>query len=1015
VEAIGERIYLGSNSYLVESADSQAPTFLTSYRKTVRKGWQYPLKAIKYSPEIGSYLWRKVSKLALLEKYDDLAFNELVDVEEPYRSNLHSFLVNIWSYVKSTQEADRDVPPFILIERSLKDGPSYAKYLDGQKSWLMTLKFRRENFSRELEETYGKIECAKFKRIGDIYRANQLFFWLPPNPDIEGITSVEADSADWAMESFRAHLREYLQSKETFMFFKPNNDYRTLLVSNTKAAYEGKQWMLQPTTPATKRDVGYIAFIPRELKESRAAVVETQASSLRIRWINSEVAKILRLDKRSAMETRPNVLLARLKDSLKERKIRHDREKIRLDNKSQRWSYCRDFKKEGLTKNRELLRIMLEELSIRFPSAEAFEPYWFFDQWSYELAPGDTPTYAARGHGLGMANALTTLMQIVIEEMTKSRMAEMNVLSSFYNNDDAMLVFPSRVSAVHYADFDRNTCSSLGLDYKEKSTFLARGHGVFCELYVGDSWYTNDKTPFAYAALANMLKAVNGSHARFLSLSMNIENVNPLYVKRICEYWGPVLFSNEFTRPRALGGWFRSVEKNIDISFANVNGLMWVPQMEEAANYAYLETRRSVMPWRSIKAPTKRSLVYPTEWLEQRDEDLFLHNEQVFKPDEFVKEHVRSWERFEEVLKKNFSKSCSWWAKRPDRRRTYSDIYRSECDKRPKEDILPPVYERDAVASFEAAYTDDVEIEHPYRYVESSVDLQLWRERREDCYTRRMGITASMTMGAKDFPGRWKGPRQRAITLRKLLMERKVPLKIWNLYLVPSQDTFKYWHYPFSMGAVADAIQRNYSSFVPRYVSEAKQKLLDMRDQWYGRPLLWHEWLELGTLPPQDIVLAYLFKECWNQTPVFDKNDRLLEVTRALKRFSGFGSFLNTAVSLRYDDVATAIEKWWTANLIMEQKKLQDKKPEYNENELKIFEYFGHGDDNPMDEKPFLEDWYFENEESDIPDVYEKYEEEVVEGVFDEAVFDFDPYPTTVSDGEEVLETPIDLEDDLGW
>jgi len=42
------------------------------------------------------------------------------------------------------------------------------------------------------------------------------------------------------------------------------------------------------------------------------------------------------------------------------------------------WSYCRDFKKEGLTKPRILIRIMLEELRDRLPWTTCFRETAFF-------------------------------------------------------------------------------------------------------------------------------------------------------------------------------------------------------------------------------------------------------------------------------------------------------------------------------------------------------------------------------------------------------------------------------------------------------------------------------------------------------------------------------------------------------------------------------------------------------------------------------------------------------------
>lgn len=1018
----------------MEPGDSQIPDFLTLYRKTNRRGWSYPVENIEYNEDLGYFLWSKIKSMVYREQYELLAFNELEQVKEPHRSALHSFLVNIWAYGKNVPESRRDTPLVEIIEKSLKIGPKYAKYIDGLKSWLMTKKFNRQNLSSELKETYETSypNEAKFTCIGDIFRSNQLFPWIPPNPDIVAITGEEVEVEPWAGQMFRAELRAYLHSKEEFLFFKPNNDERTLLVDNTKAAYEGPQWKLGPVRAANVRGPSRVAWIPRELRESRAAVVEEQSSSLRIRWIDSEVRRLLRADKRCAMETRSNVLHKQLIDAIKEyERFNH---KLKRKEKSERWSYCRDFKKEGLTKNRVLCRIMLEELRDRFPTAQAFQTVRFFDDWEFEL---DGVTYKTkRGHGLGMANALTTLMQIVIERMTVSRMVDIKIVKSFYNNDDAALIFESEQCTRRYCDIDRNTCEALGLAYKTKSTFIAHQHLVFCEQYVSPDAFTNDKSTFAYASLALLMKAINASHAREMSLSMNIRNVRSTFAQTVCDYWGPVLFSNEFTRPRCLGGWFRLIEQGVDTSFKNINANMVVPQMEESANYAYLETKLEYTPWkkkffvpektRSIaketrdhevlalsgkklkeefvprgvyKIPTKRSLVYDQEWLVDRDEKLFLGRNDIFRAERNIQENVRAWIAFEKKLKSNFSKACSWWSKRRTKRRTFGDVYRSECDKRPKEDILPPIYERIEISSFEASYTDDMEFEHPYRTPDAQQDLRLFKAGIAlESYPRKMGMTDRIHLGAKDFPKGKKGGAQRAISLRHLYGTGKVPLKIWNLFLVPSEKTFPYWHNPFAIGAISDALGRNYNSYIPKYISDEKKELIAARDRWYGRALTWKEWMVIGSNHPSDILLLYLIRESWNAKPVWGENHQLEAVSRVLKRFPGCGQFIEQSKTFRFDDVTDLLEKWIEVGLRREyrQKEKNDKRlwKEAERRENALFQEFDH-EINPVAEQIFVTEHY--QQRNDPPDIFkeEGVEEEVLQGAeefLDEIFFEEDEY-----------------------
>jgi hypothetical protein len=910
-EHIGTSDLCGSVSYTVESGDCCPPQFYSSMSRLKRQGWIYPTPMIEYDQKVGTRLWATVRSLAWRERWRDLAYSELDGVAEPYRSALHSFLVNIWAYHEAVPDENRDLGLIYILEQSLKRGPEFAQWIDGLKSYLLTIKGGRENLAPDIVDTYRwEGTSPKFISIGHIYRANQLFNWTPPHPDIREITNEPLELESWAVDMFRTGIKKVLENPK-YHFFLPNNDYGTAMKDNTKMAQEGPQWQLAPVRPAVVRGKSRVAFIPRELKEARAAIIEEHDSLIRIRWIDHEVRRVLNADNRSVMNLRPGPLRAKLIDAIKERKrFNH---KTRRKENSERWSYCRDFKKEGLTKPRLLLRVMMEELHRRFPTADAFKPYYFFDSW--EVFDDEGSWRPPRGHGLGMANSLTTLMQLGIEEMTLSRIeGDAGLKFSAYNNDDAALVFDSEQHTREYLSLDWNSCDALGLKYKAKSTFIARQHLVLCEQYVSTDDRINDKSAFSYATLANLLKCVNASHARNMCLSMNLMGVPVRFAHETVNYWGSILFSNEYQRPRVAGGWFRSVERGVDVSFIQENALNRLPQMEEAASYAYRETALSFTPWRKVKVPSKRSMIYPTDWLEQRGEKLFLENEEVFRPEHNATEFCRAWTMFEKKLKTNFSKACRWWQKNPSRRMTWRDLYRREVDERPKEDILPPLFERRDLGSFEASFTDDTEFEHPYRAARADIDLWSYKVNAlPDSYPRRMGIHDPLQVGSRDLQGFKHGSAQRALSMRHLYGLTKVPLKVWNLYLVPNEDSFHYWHNPFAVGCVADAYSRNYNTFVPVYDSEAKRKLLDLRDSYYGRKLSWWEWMTIGQVHPADVFVLWLVRESWNTNEADHAKDALETLVKGMKMYPGLGEFV-AGHNWSHDNIADMYHYWCLAH-----------------------------------------------------------------------------------------------------
>jgi len=485
------------------------------------------------------------------------------------------------------------------------------------------------------------------------------------------------------------------------------------------------------------------------------------------------------------------------------------------------------------------------------------------------------------------------------------------------------------------------------------------------------------------------MKAINKSHARELAASMNLSNVPRSLAGEVVNYWGPVLYRNEFTRPRCLGGWFREIEKGVDVSFLNINGNMQVPQMEEAANWAYAAIFFTPYPWKSLgKSKTKRAKTFPNEWLESADEDLFLNNERTFRSGNDVFENIRAWNSFENKLKKEFSKACSWWSRRSKLRRTFADVYKSECDKRPKEDIIPPVTERLEVKSFEVSYTQDVVFEHPYRVTDPAIDLSLWLAGKNfESYPRKMGLTGQLNLGAKDIPKMKKGAAQRAISLRHLYGTGRVPLKKWNMYLVPSQDTFEYWHNPFAVGGVADAWCRNYNSFIPKYISEEKKELLLLRDRFFNKRLTWREWMEIGTMAPCDIVIISLFKDSFGRfINPYDNNDYAMDVVvRAFKRYPGFGKFIDICENFNEETINHTFSKWMIAHEVLLAKKNereQEKEEEaFRKREAALFEAYNFDDDIVVQKHDI--DEYYGSRSYDPPGMYEKDAEE-------EVVFDID-------------------------
>jgi hypothetical protein len=71
-----------------------------------------------------------------------------------------------------------------------------------------------------------------------------------------------------------------------------------------------------------------------------------------------------------------------------------------------------------------LLKATLEVLADRYPDIEIYQYSDFYDE--YNLKVDDKIISLKRGHGLGMANSLTTLYQIVLHYLTLLEAEEQN-------------------------------------------------------------------------------------------------------------------------------------------------------------------------------------------------------------------------------------------------------------------------------------------------------------------------------------------------------------------------------------------------------------------------------------------------------------------------------------------------------------------------------------------------------------------------------------------------------------
>jgi len=230
--------------------------------------------------------------------------------------------------------------------------------------------------------------------------------------------------------------------------------------------------------------------------------------------------------------------------------------------------YCRDIKKDGLTKNRRLVQIVLDCLEIKYPGLPAWKYKGIFSDFFIKI--GDEWKNPPRGVGLGMSAAITTIIQSVVFRMNLDRLMENDWLEGsvdaiFYHDDTAM-GSDSEETLEDLMDIDYETCISLGIPVTKRKCFRARSY-VLCENYSNTD--LDKKESYQRTIIKSIHACENAAHAKFSWLSQ-FRFVEP-------EYWGEVLgdlvahfgyefYPEEANAPALVGGWVPYSYNGVDIS-----------------------------------------------------------------------------------------------------------------------------------------------------------------------------------------------------------------------------------------------------------------------------------------------------------------------------------------------------------------------------------------------------------------------------------------------------------------
>lgn len=482
----------------------------------------------------------------------DYPFRSILEIpfKEPLRSEIRRFFISLDAYIES--------PNPVIPYRDLLYGAADIEFSSKLK------KIKRKSFLTtwnaqlfEIPDWWNDVPAYRINDIGDIFNYSYLIFFEEEVDDYKwGNVPVEINQGTLSL--FKRILTEILPERNSFEKLETLD---TLSAISSSIAIERNSFKHKPhykiknkyLTLSRRRNPCERSRIRVSPENCRDSVLNDPGDLNTISLIDQQLLEVLRVI--------PQHIHLR------------DKEKCtkRYNSLYNNFHYFlhRDLKKEGITKPRELLKAMLEVLHSVYPDIEIFGFTDFYD--TFALRVDGELIYPKRGHGLGMANALTTLMQITIHHMVLDELwSDTPFLhsKSLSLNDDFTAGFKTEEDLELYWDKEAEIMDDLSLIREPTKSFYTYNHFVLAERY-----YTPrgeyKKVSYQLRELLLPLACVNITHAKdyfCAAQTYTSSEYTPRYLGELRSYWGYEFYPMEFEYPSIVGGWINEKVNSVDLS-----------------------------------------------------------------------------------------------------------------------------------------------------------------------------------------------------------------------------------------------------------------------------------------------------------------------------------------------------------------------------------------------------------------------------------------------------------------
>jgi hypothetical protein len=486
--------------------------------------------------------------------------------DENERKHIFCFLRKVYVYKRYSQDY------LEVIRRCLCEGPAYADWCKKKLAYGFLNKFNYMDDESVME--WGVLD-----KYSDVFPHRHLVHWTEDDPEdykyMKEALPVDREELTFFKSCLQDLIKEIKVKPIPSLFIKAEGGTSVI---DEEEHFRGYKKITSHEVSFSHIMEGYRTVIPVEPASYRDSFVLKESSLNTISLISLLTRQIVSKLEASAMRPGQG---AHIRETIAGRKL----EKFKF-------CYVRDFTKSGLTMNHEILRTTVETLNEAFPGV-GFEYGDILYNHCIRLKKDKSSEYLTirRGHGLGMANEITTLIQCTIDLMNRVEKPGLaDLIHTDCYNDDFRAIGPASY-LVQYMIIDEIRCNKLGLCLKKQKTRVLENASLFLEEYATlDMSYNKDILQIM--TIQNAYYAYNIYHAKTLirplvySFWAESNEEALIEVRSLIEYWGCEFYPEEIQFASEMGGW-------IDLPYFGSYQAMRGSYLEAALPYKNLKGVRA--------------------------------------------------------------------------------------------------------------------------------------------------------------------------------------------------------------------------------------------------------------------------------------------------------------------------------------------------------------------------------------------------------------------------------------